>query len=329
MAERATPTNRRRLLSAAAAAALVRPARAQEPPGGGRAVRVVVPSAPGAFDTYARIMAPRLTELLGAPVVIDNRPGANGNIGMAEVQRAAPDGLTVLFAAIGSLSINTSLYRAMPLDPIEDLLPVALPVTSPMVWVAGADGPLRSLADVVAAARAAPGRLSYALPGSGTVNHLIVEAFKLRHGLDMPAVPYRGTAAAQTDMIAGTVPLMVDSLGAGMGHISGGRLRPLALTAAERSSRLPAVPTAIELGLEEQAYIAWYAFMAPKGTPEPVVARLNAAINAAATEPAVAERIRGLGADTQAMAPAAQGAFMRAERDRWAAVVRAARVEVQ
>jgi tripartite-type tricarboxylate transporter receptor subunit TctC len=319
-------TGRRALLGAAALAA-PGPLLAQNWPG--RPVRVVVPSAAGAFDTYARIMAPRLSELLGAPVMIDNRPGANGNIGMAEVQRAPPDGLTVLFAAIGSLSINVSVYRAMPLDPVEDLLPVALPVTSPMVWVASTEGPLRTLADVVSAARAAPGRLSYALPGSGTVNHLIVEAFKLRHGLDMPAVPYRGTAAAQTDVVAGTVPLMVDSLGAGMGHIASGRLRALALTTAERSQRVPEVPTAIELGLEERDYLAWYAFMAPKGTPEAAVARLNAAINTAATEPAVAERIRGLGADTGAMTPATQGAFMRAEREKWAAVARAARVEVQ
>ena len=326
----ATPTGRGRraaLLGAAAALVAARPLFAQDQPG--RPIRVVVPSAPGAFDAYARIMAPRLSELLGAPVVVDNRPGANGNIGMAEVQRAAPDGLTLLFAAIGSLSINVSVFRSMPLDPVEDLLPVALPVTSPMVWVAAPDGPLRGLADVVSAARAAPGRLSYALPGSGTVNHQIVEAFKLRHGLDMPAVPYRGTAAAQLDVIAGTVPLMVDSLGAGMGHIAAGRLRPLAVTVAERSPRLPDVPTAIELGLEDRDYLAWYAFMAPKGTPDVAVARFNAAINTAATEPALAERIRGLGADTRAMTPAAQGAFMRAEREKWAAVARAARVEVQ
>lgn len=324
----ATRTGRRcALLGAAAALAAPRLSHAQDQPG--RPIRVVVPSPTGGFDAYARIMAPRLSELLGAPVLVDNRPGANGNIGMAEVQRAAPDGLTVLFAAIGSLSINVSVFRAMPLDPVEDLLPVALPVTSAMVWVAAPSGPLRSLADVVAAARVAPGRLAYALPGSGTVNQLIVEAFKLRHGLDMPAVPYRGTASAQIDVIAGTVPLMVDSLGAGMGHIAAGRLRPLALTVAERSPRVPEVPTAIELGLEEREYLAWYAFMAPKGTPDGVVARLNAAINTAATEPAVAERIRGLGADTRAMTPAAQGAFMRAEREKWGAVVRAARVEVQ
>ncbi len=157
--DNATRTGRRSVLLGAAAFAMPRrPSRAQDQPGGGRLVRVVVPSAPGAFDIYARIMAPRLSELLGAPMVIDNRPGANGNIGMAEVQRATPDGLTVLFAAIGSLSINVSVYRGMPLDPIEDLLPVALPVTPPMLWVAGAEGPLRSLPDVVAAARAAPGR---------------------------------------------------------------------------------------------------------------------------------------------------------------------------
>jgi tripartite-type tricarboxylate transporter receptor subunit TctC len=293
-----------------------------------RPIRIVVPSVTGGFDNYARMKTPRLSEILGVPVVVENKPGANGNIGMQEVQRAAPDGHTILFAAIGSLSINVSIYRGMPLDPVDDLAAVACPVTSPMVWVANPESGPRSLLELVERARAAPGKLDYALPSAGTINHLIVEGFKLRHGLDIPAVPYRGTPPAQLDVVAGRVPVMVDSLGAGWGHISGGRLRPLAVTSRERSPRAPEVPTAIELGLDATDYVAWYAYMAPKATPPEVVARLNAAINQVALEEAYASRLAEMGAGTQAMTPAAQLEFMLAERTKWGDIARAARVEV-
>ncbi|MBR0665857.1 tripartite tricarboxylate transporter substrate binding protein [Roseomonas hellenica] len=320
---------RRRPLLGAAAALLAAPAVRAQQGWPNRPVRIVVPSPTGAFDVYARMMAPRLSELWGQPVVVDNRPGANGNIGMAEVQRAPPDGHTILFAAVGSLSINISIYRSMPLDPIEDLAPVALSVTSPMVWVANPQTTLHSLRDVITQARAAPGRLPYALPSSGTINHLIVEAFKQRHGLDMPAVPYRGTAAAQIDVIAGQVPLMVDSLGAGYGNISAGRVRALALTSRGRAERVPDLPSAIELGLEDREYVAWYAYMAPKATPSAVLARLNAGINEVAMGAEVAERLHGMGSAPAAMTPEAQLAFMRSERSLWGGIARAANVEVQ
>lgn len=292
-----------------------------------RPIRCIVPSVTGGFDIYARIVAARLTERLGQPVVVDNRPGANGNIGMAEVARAAPDGHTILFAAVGSLSINISVFRTMPFDPIEALQPLALSVTSPMVWVANPAAPFTTLPELVREARRAPGRIAYALPSSGTINHLIVEGFKLRHDLDMPAVPYRGTPPAQTDVIAGQVPVMVDSVGAGSGHIADGRLRALAVTTRERAAKLPDVPTVIELGLEDRDYLAWYAFMAPRGTPGEVVGRLNAEINAIIAEPATVARLQTLGADPRAMTPDAQAAFMRAEREKWGAIARAAKVE--
>lgn len=315
---------RRGMIGAALALPALR-SRAQGWPS--RPIRCVVPSVTGGFDLYARIIGQRLAERLGQPVVIDNRPGANGNLGMAEVARAAPDGHTILFAAVGSLSINISVFRTMPFDPIDEFLPVALSVTSPMVWVANPAASFATLGELVTQARAAPGRIPYALPSSGTINHLIVEGFKLRHGLDIPAVPYRGTPPAQTDVIAGQVPFMVDSVGAGSGHIAAGRLRALAVTTRERSARLPDVPTAIELGLEDRDYLAWYAFMAPRGVPGEVVERLNAEINAIVAEPAVSARIQAMGADGRAMTPAAQGAFMRAEREKWGAIARAAGVE--
>jgi tripartite-type tricarboxylate transporter receptor subunit TctC len=316
---------RRRVILGAAGGMLAAPAlRAQSWPT--RPVRIVVPSVTGGFDIYARMMAPRLSELWGQPVVVDNRAGANGNIGMSEVQRST-DGHTLLFAAVGSLSINISVFRAMPLDPIEDLAPVALSVTSPMIWVANPQSRIHALADIITEARARPGELNYALPSSGTINHLIVEAFKQKHSLDMPAVPYRGTAPAQLDVVSGQVPLMVDSLGAGWGHISSGRMRALALTSRERSPRIPELATAIELGLEDREYVAWYAYMAPKATPPEIVARMNASINQVASGPEIRERLSTMGSASAAMTPEAQLAFMRAERALWGSIARAGNIE--
>ncbi len=294
-AARTAPNLRRRALLAGVAAGcgVASDGRAQSWPT--RPIRIVVPSVTGGFDTYARLLAPGLSRLLGQPVVIENRPGANGNVGAAEVGRAVPDGHTVMFASISTMTINVSVYRSMPLDPVDDLAPIALGTASPMVWVSHPGSGIRSLRDVIDQARAAPGKLDYALPSQGTINHLIVEAFKQRHGLEITAAPYRGTPPAQMDVIAGQVPLMVDSVGAGIGHITGGRLRPLAVTARERSALLPEVPTVIELGLEDQEYVAWYAFSAPKATPPPIVERLNRAINAVLADPEVSARIRQLG----------------------------------
>ncbi len=318
----------RRAAMVLAAGALARPALGQ---GGwpNRPIRVVVPSTTGGFDTYVRMMAPRLAELLGQPVVVDNRPGANGTLGAQEVQRSPADGHTLMFGTIGAITINISVYRNMPIDPVEDLAPVAIPVTSPMVWVVHPATPFQSLPQLVAKVKAEPGKWPYALPSAGTITHLIVEDFKLRHGLDMPAIPYRGTPQAQVDVISGQVPIMLDSVGAGYGHIAGGRFRALAVTSRARSPRLPNLPTAIELGLDPRDYTAWYAFMAPKATPPEVVARLNQVINQVAQEPAIAARFDELGASPQAMAPDAVLAFMRAERARWGAIVRAGNISAE
>jgi tripartite-type tricarboxylate transporter receptor subunit TctC len=315
------------LLAAPLAASL--PAAAQPRPWPSRPIRCIVPSAAGGYDTYARIMAPRLSELLGQPVVIDNRPGANGNIGMQEVQRSPPDGHGILFGHVGAITINTSIYRSMPLDPVEDLAPVAVAVASPMVWVVNPDAPFRTMPELVARVRAEPGRWRYALPSSGSINHLAAEDFKLRHGLDLPAVPYRGTPQAQTDVVAGQVPVMLDSLGAGYGHIAGGRVRALAVTARERSERLPEVPTMLELGLDTREYVAWYAFMAPKGTPPAVIERLNQVVNQVLEEPAILGRLRDLGAAPRHTTPAEALAFLRGEQAAFSAIARAGGIEVE
>jgi tripartite-type tricarboxylate transporter receptor subunit TctC len=305
------------------------PAAAQARPWPSRPIRCVVPSAPGGYDTYARIMAPRLSELLGQPVVVDNRPGANGTIGMQEVQRSPADGHTFMLAHVGAIAINTSVYRNMPLDPVEDLAPIAVAVASPLVWVVNPAAPFRTMPDLVARVRAEPGRWRYALPSSGSINHLVVEDFKRRHGLDLPAVPYRGTPQAQTDVVAGQVPIMLDSLGAGYGHVAGGRFRALAVTSRERSDRLPDAPTMLELGLDAREYVAWYAFMAPKGTPAEVIQRFNQVANQVLGEAATADRLRELGAAPRHTTPEETLAFLRAERADFGAIARAGKIEVE
>jgi tripartite-type tricarboxylate transporter receptor subunit TctC len=164
------------------------PAAAQTRPWPSRALRCIVPSAPGGYEIYARILAPRLSELLGQPVVVDNKPGANGIIGMQELQRSPPDGYTFMLAHVGAISIGTSIYPNMPLDPVEDLASIAVAVTSPLVWLANPSTPFRSLPDMVARVQAEPGSWRYALPASGSIPHLVMEDFKLRHRLDLPAL---------------------------------------------------------------------------------------------------------------------------------------------
>lgn len=294
-----------------------------------RSIRCIVPSAAGGYDTYARIMAPRLSELLGQPVVVDNRPGANGTIGMQEVQRSPADGHTILFGHIGAITINTAIYRSMPLDPVEDLAAVAVAVTSPLVWVVNPATPFRTMPGLVAQVRAEPDRWRYALPSSGSINHLVVEDFKRRHGLDMPAVPYRGTPQAQTDVLAGQVPIMLDSLGAGWGHIAGNRVRALAVTSRAASPRLPETPSMLELGLDQREYVAWYAFMAPKATPPEVIQRLNTAVNSILQEAPITARLSELGAAPRLMAPEESLAFMRTEQREFGAIARAGNIQVE
>lgn len=318
-------THPRRALLALPPALLAAPVRA-EPAWPSRPVRLVVPSATGGYDVYARLMAPRLAELLGQPVVVDNRPGANGTIGMQEVLRSPADGHVLLFGHIGAITINVSVYPNMPFDPVEALAPIAVAVTSPLVWVVTPGAPFRDMPALVARVGAEPDRWNYALPSSGSINHLIVEDFKLRHRLVMPAVPYRGTPQAQMDVISGQVPIMVDSLGAGFGHISAGRVRALAVTSRARAERLPEVPSMVELGLDPREYVAWYAFMAPPATPPQVIARMNGAVNQVLREAPVAERLRELGAAGRITSPAETLAFLRTERDGWGAIAKAGKI---
>ncbi|MCO6416390.1 tripartite tricarboxylate transporter substrate binding protein [Siccirubricoccus sp. KC 17139] len=310
-------------------AALPTAAHAQPRPWPNRSLRCIVPSAAGGYEVYARILAPRLSELLGQPVVVDNKPGANGTIGMQELQRSPPDGYTFMFAHVGAISIGTSIYPNMPLDPVEDLASIAVAVTSPLVWSANPAAPFRTLPEMVARVQEEPGAWRYGLPASGSIPHLVAEDFKRRHRLDLPAVPYRSTPQSLMAVIAGEVPVTVDSLGASHGHLVSGRLRPLAITSRTRSDRLPEVPTAMETGLDTREWVAWYAFMAPKATPPEAIARLNAAINQAVQEAPIATRIRDLGASPRVSTPEEMLAFIRAEKAEYGAIARAGGIRVE
>ena len=222
------------------------PALAQGQDWPNRRLRLVVPSAAGGYEVYARILAPRLAELLGQPVVVDNKPGANGIIGMQEVHRSPPDGYTFMFAHVGAISIGSSIYPNMPFDPVEDLSSISVAVTSPLVWVLNPALPFRTMPEFIARVQAEPGNWRYGLPASGSIPHLVVEDTKIRHKLDMPAVPYRSTPQSLMAVISGEVPITLDSLGASSGHVAGGKLRALAITSRERSERLPEVPTMLE-----------------------------------------------------------------------------------
>jgi tripartite-type tricarboxylate transporter receptor subunit TctC len=305
------------------------PAAAQIRPWPNRSLRCIVPSAPGGYEVYARILAPRLSELLGQAVVVDNKPGANGIIGMQDLQRSPPDGYTFMLAHVGAISIGTSIYPSMLLDPVEDLASIAVAVTSPLVWLVNPSTPFRSLSEMVAGVQAEPGKWRYALPASGSIPHLVMEDFKLRHRLDLPAVPYRSTVQSLTAVIAGEVPIVLDSLGASAGHIASGRLRALAVTSRDRAERLPDVPTVLETGLDEREWVAWYAFMAPKGTPPEAIQRLNEVINQALQEAAIITRFRDLGASPRITTPAETLAFIRAKKVDFGAIARAGKIRVE
>ena len=294
-----------------------------------RPIRMVTHSSPGGFELYIRIIAPKLSEALGRPVVVENKVGANGNLAMVDVARAAPDGYTLLFAATGALTINSSIYDQNPVDPIAELDPVAMVATVPMIWVAGPRSGINTLADYVQRARAAPGKVNFALAANGSLNHLVYEGLKQANKLDLTTIAYKSTPNAQQDVIGGTVPVMVDSMGAAMGHIRGGSLLLLAVTTKARVDTFPNVPTVMELGFDNREYLGWYGVLAPKGTPAAIVERLNAEIIKAMQLPEIVEKVKSLGAAPATGSAEQFRAFMLEERAKWGAIARTANIKLQ
>jgi tripartite-type tricarboxylate transporter receptor subunit TctC len=287
-----------------------------------RPVRFVVPFAPGgSTDTLARTLSQRLAESLGQQVIVDNRPGGHGNIGMEIVARAAPDGHTIVLGYIANLAIGPSLYGKLPFDPVRDFAPVTQIASSPNVLVAHPSLPAKSLKELIALAKEKP--FPFASAGVASVGHLTGEYLNSLAGTRLVHVPYKGSGQAVTDLLGGHVPLMFSGFSSTLPHIKTGKLRPLAVTGAQRSPALPEVATIAEQGFPGFEATAWYGVLAPSGTPQPIVARLHGETVRALKLAEIAERLAGLGFEIVGSTPEAFAAYIRSEIRKWEKVVAA------
>jgi len=305
--------------SAAALPAMARGAAAQAYPT--KPIRLVVQVGGGsAPDILARVIGQWLSDRLGQPVVIDNRPGASGNIATESVVRAAPDGYTLLLVAPAN-AINATLYDKLGFDFLRDIVPVAGIIRFPNVVDVHPSLPIRSIPELIAYAKANPGKLNMASSGNGSTIHMSGELFKMMTGINMVHVPYRGGAPALTDLIAGQVQVMFDNIPTSADHVRSGRLRGLAVTGAERSQVLPDLPTVAEF-LPGYEASAWYGLGAPKNTPAAIIERINAAVNAILADPASQARFTELGASLLPGSPADFGKLLADETEKWGKVVK-------
>jgi len=288
-------------------------------------VRIVVGfTAGGPTDIVSRTIAPGLSDALGQPVVIDNRPGAGGALATAQVAKAPADGYTLLMGTIGGLAVAMSLQPNRGYDTLRDLTPITQTVSVTNVLVIHPSMPARSVKELLALARTRPGQLNYASAGGGTAPHLAGELLKLLARVDILHVPYKGSAPALTALLSGEVDMNFENTLIVLTHIRSGRLRPLGVTGARRSRLLPELPTIAEGGIPGYDASGWYGLLAPAGTPSDVVRRLNAEVTRILREPAVVERLAGQGADPAGGPPEAFGQFIAAEIAKWAKLVKAA-----
>lgn len=293
-----------------------------------RPLRIIVPFTPGgSTDILARALAPKLAQALGQNVIVDNKPGAGGSLGAGEAAKAEPDGGTLLMGHIGTLGVNPSMYPRLPYDPLASFVPVAWVARVPNVLVVNAASPHRSLKDLLAAARAQPGRMTYSSGGNGSAAHITFEYLKLKTQVFMLHIPYRGTAPSVTDVIAGQVDCTFTGAPAVIPHVRSGRLRALAVSSPQRLAALPEVPTVAESGYPGFEADQWYGLVAPAGMPAALVARLNAEVNKALALPDVAQQLAGEGATPMPTTPQAFGDLIRREMPRWAEVVKAGNVK--
>ncbi|MPS30439.1 MAG: tripartite tricarboxylate transporter substrate binding protein [Alcaligenaceae bacterium] len=292
-------------------------------------VRVVVGfSAGGTTDVAARIIAKELGEDLGQSFVVENKPGAGSNIGAELVARAKPDGYTLYMVAVTS-TINQTLYKNLNFDIVKDFAPIALVIKVPNILVVNPSLPVKNVQELVAYVKAHPDKLSYASSGSGTSIHMAGELFKLRAGVDIPHIPYKGSAPALTDLIGNQVQLMFDNMPSAWPHVQAGKLRALAVTTAERSATAPDLPTMMESGYDKFDVSSWFGLIAPKGTPPEVIAKVNASVQKALAKPDVQQRFKDLGAVTARTTPEQFGKFIKDEVDTWATVVKASGAKVE
>jgi len=295
----------------------------------GRAVRIVVPFTPGTgMDILARALAPHLQADWGQSIVVENRPGASGNLGAAFVAKARPDGLTLLMG-VNTLIINPALYSNMAYDPLKDFAPIGLCATGSFLLVASAGSNIRSVDELVKQARAHPGALDYASPGIATPHHMAMELFKLQARISITHIPFSGTSGAVSALLAGNVPLMFMPVHVALAQVQGGRLVILAAAGAQRSSLAPNVPTLSELGYKGAEADLWYGMLAPAATPADIVAKIHADMTRALGVADVKTALASQGMEVAPSSPEAMAALMKKDAARWATVVSQAGIKAE
>lgn len=294
-----------------------------------RPVTLVVPfPAGGSTDLVARVVAEKMSELLGQQIVVENKGGAGGNIGSASVAKSDPDGYTILMGTVATHALNPALYKKIPYDAVKDFAPISLLVTVPNVLVVNPNLPVNSVQELITLLKEHPGEYSYASSGNGTPLHLSGELFKSMAGVQMEHIPYKGAGPALTDLLGGHVMIMFDNLPSSTGYIKDGRLRGLAVTTATRASSMPDLPTIAESGVPGYETYTWNALFAPAGTPPEIIARLNAAAVEALADPKVQSKLQEFGATIVGSSPEALADHVQAELAKWAPVVQASGAKI-
>ncbi len=293
-------------------------------------IRLIVPFPPGGgTDILSRLVAQKLTESAKWTVVADNRAGAGGTIGITEATKAAPTGYDLVMGQKDNMVVGPWLYKNLPWDPTKDFAPIAHVAYTPVIIATSANSRFKTLADVVAAAKAAPDTITYGSPGNGTTIHLAGDLFEKAAGIKIRHVPYKGSNPAMMDALAGNVDLLVSSVPSAMGQIKSGKLRPLAVTSAKRSTSLPDVPTVAEQGFKDFDVSTWYGVFAPAGTPKEIVTAVNAEINKLLATAEMKDAIHAQGAEPQAMTPDQFGTQLKADYQKWRGIVQGSGVTLE
>lgn len=286
-------------------------------------IRIIVPATAGGLtDTVGRAMAPRLSEVLGQPVIVDNKAGANGIIGMEALAKAAPDGYTLGVGYSATLSINPGLYSKLPYDAARDYAPITAAVSLPLALIAHPSVPAKNLAELIALGKSHPGKYAYGSAGIGATGHLSMELFKTLTGLNFTHVPYKGNAPAYADLLAGQVQLMFGDVPSALAYVKAGRVRAFAITSQQRSPLMPDVPTVREAGLSGFESTILFGFIAPAGVPQDIIQRLNGEIVKILREPAFTQRFAAQAVDIVPTTPEGYGELIRRETAQWAQVIK-------
>jgi tripartite-type tricarboxylate transporter receptor subunit TctC len=315
------------IIAMALGAAFALPAAAQGYPS--KTVRLILPYPPGGgSDTIARPVTKKLSEYLGQQVLVDNRGGAGGNIGMEAAARSAPDGYTIVLGLTAQLAVNPSLFKSISYDPVRDFDPITMLANGAYVLVAHPSLPVRSVKDLIAVARARPGEVFYASSGNGSGAHLATELLSNMTGIKLVHVPYKGGGPALVDTIAGQTQILFATPIASSGHIKAGRVRPLAVSSAKRVQSFPDVPTVAQAGLPGYEAGVWYGILAPKGTPREIVTRLNQDIRKVLNDSGIRAFLTKAGIEPDGGTPEALGRYMQSELAKWAKVIKAGNIRI-